>query len=314
MAIEATNILPAYDDVVLKTLLTHPDAEAVLRDVISSILMAPVEEVVVRNTEMPVDDIGEKRERFDVNCRTSTGELVALEMQAVPMKGDSSSGGHTNIKERCTYNLCDLHSSQPGRGVDYADLMRSYQVMFCNYTVFSERSDFVRRFSLRDDDGVELTDAICAVFIELSKLGPIFKKDAKDMEPLEAWSVFFATAHKPEFKGLIDELSGVKEEVGMANNLLLNISQDEIQQAHYRSRRIFERDMEHNYVVGVKEGRAEGRAEGLSEGRAEGRAEGRSEGRAEGRTEAARGFKAEGVDPQTIAKVTGLSLDEVLSL
>jgi hypothetical protein len=51
MAIEATNILPAYDDVVFKTLLTHPDAEAVLRDVISSILMVPVEEVVVRNTE-----------------------------------------------------------------------------------------------------------------------------------------------------------------------------------------------------------------------------------------------------------------------
>ncbi|MDR1184478.1 MAG: hypothetical protein LBK67_06745 [Coriobacteriales bacterium] len=75
---------------------------------------------------------------------------------------------------------------------------------------------------------------------------------------LEAWSVFFATAHKPEFKELIDTLSGVKEEVGMANSLLLDISQDEIQQAHFRSHRIFERDMEHNYAVGVKEGRAEG--------------------------------------------------------
>jgi hypothetical protein len=148
----------------------------------------------------------------------------------------------------------------------------------------------VRRYSLRDDIGEELTDAICAVFIELSKLGPVLEKDAWDMEPLEAWSVFFATAHKPEFKGLIDELSKAKEEVSVANNLLLNISQDEIQQAHYRSRRIFERDMEHNYAVSRKEGRAEG----LSE--------------------AARGFKAEGIDPQTIAKVTGLSLDEVLSL
>jgi predicted transposase/invertase (TIGR01784 family) len=86
----------------------------------------------------------------------------------------------------------------------------------------------------------------------------------------------------------------VKKEVNMANNLLMSISQDEIQQAHYRSRRIFERDMEHNYVVGRKEGLAEGRAEG--------------------RAEAAKGFKAKGVDPQTIAEVTGLSLDEVLSL
>jgi hypothetical protein len=146
---DTTNILPAYDDAIFKTLLTHPDANAVLRDVISSILMTPVDEVIVRNTEMPLSDIGEKRERFDVNCRTSTGELIALEMQSVPMKGDSGLSGHTNIKARCAYNLCDLHATQSGKGVDYADLMRSYQVMFCNYTVFPERTGFVGRYSRR---------------------------------------------------------------------------------------------------------------------------------------------------------------------
>jgi predicted transposase/invertase (TIGR01784 family) len=174
--------------------------------------------------------------------------------------------------------------------------------MFCNYTVFSEHTDFVGRYLLRDENGAELTDAICAVFIELSKLEPIIRKGAENMTALEAWSVFFANAHRPEYKSLIAALSDVKEEVNMANNLLMSISQDEIQQAHYRSRRIFERDMEHNYAVSRKEGRAEGLSEGLSKGRAEGRAE------------AAKGFKAKGVDPQTIAEVTGLSLGEVLSL
>jgi predicted transposase YdaD len=80
--------------------------------------------------------------------------------------------------------------------------------------------------------------------------------------------------------------------------------------------------MEHNYAVGIKEGRAEGLSEGraaglsegLSKGRAEGRAEGLTEGRAEGLFQAAKDFKAKGIDPQTIAEVTGLSLDEVLSL
>jgi predicted transposase YdaD len=64
--------------------------------------------------------------------------------------------------------------------------------------------------------------------------------------------------------------------------------------------------MEHNYAVGIKEGRAEGLSEGLSKGRAEGRAE--------GLFQADKDFKAKGIDPQTIAEVTGLSLDEVLSL
>ncbi|MDR1185723.1 MAG: Rpn family recombination-promoting nuclease/putative transposase [Coriobacteriales bacterium] len=259
-------ILPAYDDAVFKTLLTHPDAGPVLRDVVSSVIMSPVEDVVVRNTEMPIDDTSEKRERLDINCRTVAGELVAIEMQAEPMEGDSALHGHTNIKSRSVYNLCDLHSTQPGRGVGYADLMRSYQVVFCNYTVFPSRPDFVSRYSLRDEDGEELSDSIGVVFIELSKLGQVVKKGVGNMTSLEAWSVFFANAHKPEYKSLITELSDVKEEVHMANSLLMSISQDEIQQAHYRSRRIFERDMEHGFAVARKEGRTEVAANLLEHG------------------------------------------------
>ncbi|MDR2295472.1 MAG: Rpn family recombination-promoting nuclease/putative transposase, partial [Clostridiales Family XIII bacterium] len=63
-------ILPPSEDGVFKTLLTHPDAKPVLRDVIASILRIPVTDVHVRNTELPISDVNEKRERLDVNCRT----------------------------------------------------------------------------------------------------------------------------------------------------------------------------------------------------------------------------------------------------
>jgi predicted transposase/invertase (TIGR01784 family) len=280
-------VLPAYDDAVFKTLLTHPDAGPILRDVVSSVIMLPVEDVVVRNTELPIDDVGEKRERFDINCRTAAGELVAIEMQSEPMEGDSALRGHTNIKARSVYNLCDLHSSQPGRGVGYADLMRSYQVVFCNYSVFSDCPAFVSRYSLRDEDGRELFNSIEAVFIELSKLGPVIRKGADGMTALEMWSVFFANAHKPEYGSLIAELSDAKEEVNMANSLLMNISQDEVQQAHYRSRRIFERDMEHGFAVARKEGRAEGAAE------------------------VAANLLKRGMSAQEVIDVTGLTLEDI---
>ena len=78
-----------------------------------------------------------------------------------------------------------------------------------------------------------------------------------------------------------------------------------------------------NAITGAEmKGRAEGRAEGLAKGLAKGRAEGREEGLAEGRLEGERAnaidtalrMKADGLPPETIAKYTGLSIEQINSL
>jgi hypothetical protein len=96
-------LLPPSEDGVFKTLLTHPDAKPILRDIISSILEIPVVDVEVKNTELPISDIGEKRERLDVNCRIDGGIQADVEMQTEPMQGDSTAGGHTTLKSRAIY-------------------------------------------------------------------------------------------------------------------------------------------------------------------------------------------------------------------
>jgi predicted transposase/invertase (TIGR01784 family) len=169
-------ILPAYDDGVFKAILTHPDAGPVLRDAVSSVLLVPVRDVEIRNIEPPITDISDKREKFDVNCKTDSGEQTEIEMQADPMEGDSSDNRHEIIRSRTIYNLCDLHSSQPGRGTRYDKLMRSFQVTFCGYTVFAGREDFVNRFGLRNEAGEELSGAVGVIFVELTKLGKVLKK------------------------------------------------------------------------------------------------------------------------------------------
>ena len=42
--IELSELLPPYKDGVFKTLMTHPDAKPILRDVIESFLRIPVKE------------------------------------------------------------------------------------------------------------------------------------------------------------------------------------------------------------------------------------------------------------------------------
>jgi predicted transposase/invertase (TIGR01784 family) len=49
----------------------------------------------------------------------------------------------------------------------------------------------------------------------------------------------------------------VKGEIKMANELLKSISKDEVERAHYRSRKMFRMDMKHDRAVSRTEGRNE---------------------------------------------------------
>ena len=327
-------ILPPREDGVFKTILTHPTAPPILRDVLEGVLEVSVSDVTVRNEETPIADVNEKRARFDVNCKIDGDKQAEIEMQSEHMKGDSAPNGHGNICGRAVLNLCKLHASQPGRGARYDSLIRSYQIIFCNYTVFPADGDYLRRFSFRTADGAELSNAANILFIELTKLAEILKKPAGEMTQGEMWAVFFKYADDPKHRRLKDEIATRKEEVNMAMTLLKSISKDERERALYLSRQMFQMDLEHNLTVsrdegrmeGLKEGEARGRMEGLKEGEARGRrdivkkgrregeSKGRREGEAKGRRDIAKNLLQAGLPPADIAKATGLSAAEIESL
>ena len=262
------DILPPSDDRVFKLILTPLDAKPVLIDLVSSIIKRPVVDVEVRNNDIPPSDTEEKAERLDVNCRIDDGSQIDLEMQASRIQEDSD-GRYQNLKGKSIYYLCDLHSSQPSRGVRrYDRLSRTYQVTFCSYTVFPNRSDYVNSFSLRhDEDNELLSDAIQVVYVELSKLQEIMKKSVDDMTDLEKWAVFFQYASEPNHRETVNKVIASKEVLQMAGNRLMSISQDERERAVFRSRRMFQTDMQSDLATaedrGERRGRAEGRAEGV---------------------------------------------------
>ena len=285
------DILPPSDDRVFKLILTNQEAKPVLIDLISSIIKRPVVDVEVRNNEIPPNDTQEKAERLDVNCRIDDGSQIDLEMQASRIQ-EESDGKHQNLKGKSIYYLCDLHSSQPSKGVRrYDRLARTYQVTFCSYTVFPERTDYVNSFSLRhDEDNELLSDAIQVVYVELSKLQEIMEKSVDDMTDLEKWAVFFQYASEPTYRETVNEVIASKEVLQMAGNLLMSISQDERERAVFRSRRMYQTDMQSNLAT----------------------AEDRGERR--GRIEVARKMLRRNKPIDEIAEDTGLTLEEVQSL
>ena len=176
-------ILPPSDDRIFKALLTHPDAKQVLIDLISSVIERTVVDAQVRNNELPIMDVNEKAERFDVNCTIDNGDQIDVEMHSCPQVEIRLEP--VNFINKYIYYMTDLHSSQESKGKRYYKLVRTYQITFCMNTLLPARTDFVSRFSLRSEGGWQLSDQINMVIVELDKLDALMKKPINKLSALE---------------------------------------------------------------------------------------------------------------------------------
>ena len=296
-------LLPPSDDRIFKLILTAPEAKPVLMDLISCILNRRVADVIVRNNELPPEDTQEKAERFDVNCRLEDDTQVDMEMQTSRIQEDAD-GQHGNLKGKSVYYLCDLHSSQDAKGVRrYDRLAQTWQITFCSYTVFPGQREFLNTFSLRNDrNGELLSDAVHAVFVELSKLQEILKKSVADMTDLEKWALFFQYADEPECRETINAVIASKEVLKVAGNLLMSVSRDERERAVFRSRKMYQTDRLSDLATAEDRGRAEGVRQG------------RAEGVRQGRIEIAARMLARNRPVEEIMEDTGLTEEEIMDL
>ncbi|MBQ9436769.1 MAG: Rpn family recombination-promoting nuclease/putative transposase [Lachnospiraceae bacterium] len=312
---EGMDILPPSDDRIFKLLLTSPDAKPVLMDLISSIIGRRVKDVVIRNNELPKDGTGEKAERLDVNCGLDDGTQIDLEMQASRVL-EERGGRHDNLNGKTVYYLCDLHSSQSAKGVKrYDRLAKTYQVTFTSYTVFPEREGFANSFSLRHDgDNGLLSDAIRVVYVELSKLEKVMKKDAGGMTDLEKWAVFLRYAAEPGCRGIVNKVIASKEELKMAAKILMSVSQDERERAVLRSRKMYQTDMMSNFATAEDRGKKQGEKIGEKRGKKIGKKIGERIGSIKTAKEIAREMMLAGEPVEKISRFTRLSRNEINSL
>lgn len=293
------DILPPSDDRVFKLILTSPEAKPGLINLISGIIGRTVVDVVVHANELPPENIQEKAERFDVNCKIDDGSQVNLEMQASHMQEDLD-GQHRNLKGKGVYYLTDLHSSQLAKGLRrYDRLARSYQITFCSYTVFPQMPDYVNSFSMRHDiTGELLCDAIHMTFVELSKVSNVLEKPVSEMTALDKWSVFFQYAPDPQYRETVNKVIESEEVLQVAGNLLMSISQDERERAVFRSRRKFQTDLQSDLATAEDNGERRGIAIGEKNRSAE----------------IARSMMADGEPVDKIIRYTGLSAKEIATL
>ena len=266
-------ILPPSDDRIFKLLLTSPDSKPVLVDLIRAVIRRDVVNAEVRNNELPPEDVHEKAERLDVNCRLADGTQVDLEMQANaieedPGEDEGDEQRHLNLKGKSVYYLCDLHSSQSAR---YDRLARSYQVTFCSYTVFPQRPGYCNSFSLRhDEDNGLLCDAIHIIFCRTEQASEDIEQICGGYDgPRKMGDIFPVCGFRTQ-PGEGKRSHSVKGGAEMAGEMLMSISKDERECAVFRSRRMYQTDLMSNLATAEDRGLRRGVEIGKREGRREG--------------------------------------------
>ncbi|GHU38679.1 hypothetical protein FACS1894105_12870 [Clostridia bacterium] len=255
------------EDPIFKLLLTRPDSKPILCDLLASILRVKVTNVEVRNSELPIGNIGEKNERFDVNCEVDGNKQINVEMQNASMIGDNLANNQQRLRNRIVFYISDLYSSQEGDGVKYENLKNSYQITLCGFSMVPKSPDkFLHWNTFRDENGVKFSDAVNIIIIEMTKLAKTMEKPVSEMSDAEEWSAFFAFAGDPKYKDKLEEICADREAIQMANNMLGTLSRDPDVIAQMRSRKKFQMDMESDRAATFDEGKIEGLVEGERKG------------------------------------------------
>ena len=229
---------------------------------------------------------------FDIHCRDDKGGLFVVEMQ---------NGAQPYFYDRGIYYLSRAISNQGEKGKDWKfSLCPVYGIFLLNYKM-GINSKFRTDVILADrDTGRVFSDKIRQVYLEL----PWFTKEPDDCETdFERWLYLLKhmdTLERMPFKArkaVFDKLLEVAD--------VASLSKDE--------RILYDEALKRyrDYKNTVDYAEEKGIEKGLERGIEIGKAKGKAEGKAEEQRLIAANLKKQGINPETIAQCTGLSVEEI---
>ena len=233
---------------------------------------------------------------FDIHCRDDKGGWFVVEMQ---------NGAQPYFYDRGIYYLSRAISNQGEKGKDWKfSLCPVYGIFLLNYKM-GINSKFRTDVILADrDTGRMFSDKIRQVYLEL----PWFTKEPDDCETdFERWLYLLKhmdTLERMPFKArkaVFDKLLEVADVANLSKDE--RILYDEALKRYRDYKNTVDYAEEKGIEKGIEIGKAKGRIEGIAKGKAEGKAE-------EQRL-IATNLKKQGINPETIAQCTGLSVEEI---
>jgi len=259
-----------------------------------------IDDIQYINTEMPPIDEKERGVRFDIQCRTSTGDIFIIEMQLARQ--------NTFIDRGIYYTSRAIVAQGETGNMFRYKLVPVYGVFFMNFTLDELPQNIKVDGSFVDKDTLlKISDKIRLIFIQL----PLFNKKMDECETdFEKWIFVLKNMHilnrlpfkaqKQIFQKLEDLCSYsalTKEErraydVSLKNYIDQQVVKETAREDGYNE------GLQRGEAIGIKKGRAEGETIGIKKGI----------------INTARNMLAKGMDANIIMELTGLTEEEINKL
>jgi predicted transposase/invertase (TIGR01784 family) len=286
-----------YDEI-FKAVFTGNNAmsRGALSDLISALIGRSIAVDTITANEPPINDVRQKRVRFDVSCRTEEGEFVNVEMSFNP---------DTDEPVRLEYYTAVLFTGQDMYGEEkkYNTLKEAYQIAIIAKENIYPDEELIHNFLYYDPDNrVSLGGKTRIITIELVKTKPIVDKPVEEMTNAELWAVFFQYLTNKEKRSKIIDIINRKEGIAMAVSALGSITKNEAE--FFRNLSLLKGELDYQSHM------ANAREKGLKEGRNEGLIEGRNK----ASLAIAKNLKEMGLSASQIVEATGLSAEIINQL
>ena len=234
---------------------------------------------------------------MDVLCKTESGNFV-VEMQREKK---------TSFQNRMVYYGASMIHRQLQPGEPYENLVPVYVLCFMDYTMHWHDDRCIHRYGLRErDSGEAYGDQLWIYLCDLKTFG---KQSITGLSPEESW--LYLLKNMATFAGKPEEMGTKYAVVAEASRMYHLPDKEQIQ---YLFAMVSEHEKMDIGTAYYKDGFLDGHKQGVIEGHKQGLAEGAAEGRASEKATIARNLIGMGMPVEDIAKVTGLSVEEINAL
>jgi predicted transposase/invertase (TIGR01784 family) len=276
-----------YTDFGFKKLFGEEANKNLLINFLNSVLPdnREIADLTFRPAEHLPDNIIDRKAIFDITCTGLNGESFTVEMQQAKQ---------WYFKDRALFYLSYPIQRQAQKGDWDFNLNPVFLVAILDfeYDQHHERRELQRTVTLKDQNGDLFLDKLQMIFLQMplfdeTRLNPQSQKDKwlYFLKNLESFDEIPAILREPVFEQAFKTAEWVNYP-------------PEQQEIYRKSQRAYW-DNVNTLKTAIEESEEKGRAEG------------RAEGRNEEKHEIACEMKKDGVNPQTIAKYTGLSPEEI---